>query len=116
MIFLLKYMKYALPLMLVVGVYFYGHSKGMEQERLDNQSALLEAQKVSAVRLKDLQSQLLETESQLLDYTTKTRVEYKIKTKEVIRYVKENKGVGGVDLNKCVLTPTGLLNITNSYN
>jgi hypothetical protein len=116
MIFLLKYMKYAIPLLLVVGVYFYGHSNGMDQERLDNQSALLEAEKDAAVRLDALQGQLLETESQLLGYVTETRVEYKIKTKEVIRYVKENKGVGGVDLNKCVLTPAGLLNITDSYN
>lgn len=115
MIYLLKYWKYLVPLIGAGAIFFYGFTLGQDNIESKYQRSLTDAQEVSAKKFAKMQVELLETESQLLDDVTATKVVYKNRTKEVIRYVKENKGVGGVDLNKCILSPDGMRKITDAF-
>lgn len=112
--FFMSYWKYILPVLIVVGVFFFGFNLGIDHEKVNTQKQIDKQAELDAKRYGVLQQDLLDTESQLLDDTNKVKVEYRTKTKEVIKYVKENKGVGGVDLNKCILPDDGLRSINQA--
>lgn len=112
------FMSYWKPLMLsllIAGAYFYGYSNGIESQKVEQMKAVKKAQEKDAKELAIIQQQLIDTEAELLNSTDKIKIEYRTKTKEVVKYVKEHKGVNGVDLNKCILDDAGLQHIRDAY-